>query len=60
MMVEEAIAEEEEAATEVEAPNIKREEAVSSSNNSHYNRNLSLATKEIQQGPISMWGSNKW
>ena len=54
MMVEEAIAEEEEAATEVEALNIKREEAVSSSNNSHNNRSLSLATKEIQQGPISM------
>ena len=60
MMVEEAIAEEEGAATEVEAPNTKREEAVNSSSNSHNNRNLSLATREIQQRPISMWGSNKW
>ena len=49
----EAIAEEEGAATEVEAPNIKREEAVSSSNNNN-NRRLSLTTREMHQEPTSM------
>ncbi len=49
----EAIAEEEGAATEVEGPNIKREEAVNSSN-SNNNRKLSLTTRGMHQEPTSM------
>jgi hypothetical protein len=49
----EAIVEEEGVATEVEALNIKREEAVSS-NNSNNNRRISQATREMHQEPTSM------
>jgi hypothetical protein len=52
MMVVEATAEDEGAATEVEAPNIKREEAVSS-NNSNNNRRVNLPTNQLRE-PTSM------
>jgi hypothetical protein len=52
MMVVEATEEEEGAATEVEALNIKREEAVSS-NNSINNRRISLSTNQVRV-PTSM------
>ena len=46
MVVVEATAEEEGAPTEVEARNIKREEAVNS-NNSNNNRRISLSTNQV-------------
>jgi hypothetical protein len=52
MMVVEATAEEEGAATEVEALNIKKEEAVSS-NNSNNNCRISLSTNQVWE-PTSM------
>jgi hypothetical protein len=52
MMVVEATEEEEGAPTEVEALNIKREEAVSS-NNSNNNLRVSLSTNQLRE-PTSM------
>jgi hypothetical protein len=52
MVVVEATAEEEGAPTEVEAPSIKREEAVSS-NNSNNNRRISLPANQVRV-PTSM------